>query len=213
MLIWVWESLNISLPECLSHGHISEKQYSAKYLQEKKEKRKKKKQIQTNHETGLKPQSRYLSFHIVIIVVDICTISIVCQATNSTPLTSLILRFSSRDVGNIIFLILYMRNLRITKVKWTAQSPISDMCQSQDSNHIYLIPKQEFLQALYHVASFPHVSTHCWLIILPILFQFIALIPASDPSMLVESGKLSELLLCPNIKNSKDWSLLVPLNK
>ena len=134
MLIWVWESLNISLPECLTHGHISEKQYSAKYLQEKKEKRKKKKQIQTNHETGLKPQSRYLSFHIVIIVVDICTISTVCQATYSTPLTSLILRFSSRDVGNIIFLILYMRNLRITKVKWTAQSPISDMCQSQNSN-------------------------------------------------------------------------------
>ena len=70
-----------------------------------------------DHETGLKPQSRYLSFHIVIIVVDICTISTVCQATYSTPLTSLILTFSSRDVGNIIFLIVYMRNLRITKVK------------------------------------------------------------------------------------------------
>lgn len=85
MLIWVWESLNISLPECFSHGNISENQYSVKYLQ------KKKKQIQTNHETGLKPQSRYLSFHILIIVVDICTISTVCQATYSTPLISLIL--------------------------------------------------------------------------------------------------------------------------
>ena len=160
MLIWVWESLNISLLECLSHGHISEKQYSAKYLQ--KTKQNKTKQTQTNHETGLKPQSRYLSFHIVIIVVDICTISTVCQATYSTPLTSLILTFSSRDVGNIIFLIVYMRNLRITKVKWTAQSPISDMCQSQNSNpHLPgFIPTHQHPLLTDHIAC--TFSVHCF---------------------------------------------------